>query len=344
MFTRLSIAAILILSACSSDDAGDGGVVFDAGPNDNVDADTRSGETFTATWGPYDVPAGTEDTRCFVTRLTNDRQIRVGEITNVLGDASHHFIVYRIASGDVSTEPYPCQPFADTLNPANGAPLMVTQKAEETLALPDGVAFTLEPNQLIRLELHFINTTEAVQSVTATSTFRTMAIDDFEFEADFLFVGNPDIDLAPGEVATVGPSFLPLDPDLAGSKIFGITGHTHQYGTDVKVEIGAPGSEVMIYDVPSFNWDEPDTVMLEPAVDVAADTGFKFSCDFNNTSGQQVGFGEGVDDEMCFFWAYYYPSKGARVCFHTDQQGGLDLCCPSDNVICAFLEDYLDQL
>lgn len=344
MLTRLSIAAVLVLSACSSDDSGDGGVVFDGGPNDGIDADTRSGDTFTATWGPYDVPAGAEDTRCFITRLTNDRQIRVGEITNNLGDASHHFIVYRITEGEVSTEPYPCQPFADTLNPANGAPLMVTQKAMETLTLPDGVAFTLEPNQLIRLELHFLNTTNAVQSVTATSTFKTMAEDDFEFEADFLFVGNPDIDLAPGQVATVGPSVLPLPADLAGAKVFGITGHTHQYGTDVKVEIGPPGSEVMIYDVPSFNWDEPDTVMLEPAMDVSTDTGFRFSCDFNNTSGQQVGFGEGVDDEMCFFWAYYYPSKGARVCIHTEQVGGgLDLCCPGDS-LCAFLEDYLDQL
>jgi hypothetical protein len=31
---------------------------------------------------------------------------------------------------------------------------------------------------------------------------------------------------------------------------------------------------------------------------------------------------------MCFFWAYYYPSKGAHVCFHTNQFGNLDVCCP----------------
>ena len=340
MLTRLSIAAVLILSACGDDGGGDGGVVFDGGPNDVIDGDTRSGETFTATWGPYDVAPGVEDTRCFVTRLTNDRQIRVGEITNNLGDASHHFIVYRITEGEVSTEPYACQPFADTLNPENGAPLMVTQKAEETLTLPGGVAFTLETNQLVRLELHFINTSDTVKSVSATSTFKTMADADFEHEADFLFIGNPDIDLAPGQIATVGPSFLPLPQDLTGSKIFGITGHTHQYGTDVKVEVGPESSPTMIYDVPNFNWDEPDTVRLEPAIEIAAGSGFRFSCDFNNTSGQQVGFGEGVDDEMCFFWAYYYPSKGARVCAHTDQQGGVDICCPGD-ALCALLPGLL---
>jgi hypothetical protein len=31
---------------------------------------------------------------------------------------------------------------------------------------------------------------------------------------------------------------------------------------------------------------------------------------------------------MCFFWAYYYPSRGAKVCVHTDQYGGQNLCCP----------------
>lgn len=326
----------MLLSACSSSD---GGAVFDGG-QDVIDGDTRSGETFTATWGPYDVPAGAEDTRCFVTRLTNDRQIRVGEITNVLGAASHHFIVYRIADGEVSTEPYECQPFADTLDPASGAPLMVTQKAEEVLSLPEGVAFTLQPDQLVRLELHFINTTDAVQSVMATSTFKTMADADFQFEADFLFIGNPDIELAPGEIATVGPSFLPLPADLVGSKIFGITGHTHQYGTDVKVEIGPEASPTMIYDVPNFNWDEPETVMLEPAMEIAADSGFRFSCDYNNTGVSNVSFGEGVDDEMCFFWAYYYPSKGARVCVHSDQYA-TDLCCPGDDPLCAYIDQVL---
>ncbi len=336
MLTKLSIAFALLLCACSSD----GGGGADDGGADVIDGDLSAGDTFTATWGPYDVAPGTEETRCMVVKLDNDAQVRIGEISNVLGDASHHFIVYRIADDEVSTEPYPCQPFADTLNPANGAPLMVTQKAEEVLTLPEGVAFTFKTEQYIRLELHYINTSDSIQSVTATSTFKTMPPEDFQFEADFLFIGNPDINLAPGQVATVGPSFLPLPADLAGSKIFGITGHTHQFGTDVKVEVGPIASPTMIYDITNFNWDEPDTVRLDPAVEITADSGFRFSCDFNNTSGSNVGFGEGVDDEMCFFWAYYYPSKGARVCIHTDQSPGADLCCPGES-LCAFLEDFL---
>ena len=39
---------------------------------------------------------------------------------------------------------------------------------------------------------------------------------------------------------------------------------------------------------------------------------------------------------MCFFWAYYYPSKGAKVCIHSDKiGGGVDFCCPG-SPYCSF--------
>jgi hypothetical protein len=37
---------------------------------------------------------------------------------------------------------------------------------------------------------------------------------------------------------------------------------------------------------------------------------------------------------MCFFWAYYYPDHGSKVCFHTFYGGGIDACCPGD-AICS---------
>ena len=48
-------------------------------------------------------------------------------------------------------------------------------------------------------------------------------------------------------------------------------------------------------------------------------------------------FGESANNEMCFFWTYYYPDKGAHVCFHTDKfvAGGYDLCCPDSASLCA---------
>ncbi len=264
-----------------------------------------------------------------IKKLDNTGQLHIGAIHNVLGSVSHHFIVYRVADQPEQPDPFKCQPFTETIDPTKGSPLMITQKFDETLTLPQGVAFTFEPNQTIRLELHFINTTDTDQEETATSTFIPIADGDFQYEADFLFIGNPDITLAPGP-NTLGPTYFPLPTELAGSNFFALTGHEHQWGTSVTVATttGPSGADTSVYDVPNFNWDEPATVYHDPPFQVPAGGGFRFTCDWDNKSGTTVNFGESANDEMCFFWAYYYPSKGAKVCVHTDQIGSFDLCCP----------------
>src|SRR5207248_1116488 len=69
----------------------------------------------TVTFGPITVPAGTEKTQCVVKRLHNDGQVHVGSIHNVLGDASHHMIVYRVGDTVEQPQPFDCVPFRDTL-------------------------------------------------------------------------------------------------------------------------------------------------------------------------------------------------------------------------------------
>ena len=84
---------------------------------------------------------------------------------------------------------------------------------------------------------------------------------------------------------------------------------------------------------------EPETVYHDPPLAMPESGGFMFSCEYYNKSTETVGFGESANDEMCFFWAYYYPSVGPKVCAHTDMFGGLNACCPGD-ALC----EYLDQI
>ena len=96
------------------------------------------------------MPSGDENTQCVILRLGNAEQRRVGAIHKVLGEATHHCIVYRTNDTVERTEPFDCERFVDTLDPTKGSPLMITQRADELLELPEGVAFSLEPNQMIR--------------------------------------------------------------------------------------------------------------------------------------------------------------------------------------------------
>src|SRR5580704_12615047 len=134
----LALAFVLCFAACSTSgkSASPGGV--------------PAGTTYSLSFGPVAVQPGEEHTKCLVLNLGNPQPIHVGSIHNVLSNGSHHMIVYRSTETVEQTTPVDCIPFTDTLDPTKGSTLMVTQKHDDTLQLPEGVAFTLDANQMIR--------------------------------------------------------------------------------------------------------------------------------------------------------------------------------------------------
>src|SRR5215813_4978031 len=161
------------------------------------DAAELNGTTYTLTWGPVMVPASTENTQCVVLKLPNPAAIKVHQLHNKLGDGSHHLIVYKddMDTTEITT-PVDCQPFTGAAN-ASGrvAPMMITQKKDDLLTLPTGVAYTLDANQMIRIEQHYINTSDTAIMATATVEFDVADDATITDEANILFIGSPDINV-----------------------------------------------------------------------------------------------------------------------------------------------------
>ncbi|MDQ3366102.1 MAG: hypothetical protein M3680_11815 [Myxococcota bacterium] len=320
----------------------------DAGTDAEVpwDAPPLTGDMYRLSYGPVSIPPGEEGTKCIWLRLSNAAEIKVHQVHNQLSSSSHHLIVYR---DDMDTTeqltPVDCQPFTGALN-ASGmiAPIIITQKADDQLTLPDRVAYTLKPQQMVKIEMHYLNATDEVMDASATVDFYASDPSAIDHEADILFIGSPDIDIAPGATHTLHQFFtMPSYIDLSAAKIFAITGHTHKLGTNVQVRVspGPTGAMTDVYSPTPFLWSEPETRNHRPGFAVPTGGGFDFECSYKNTTGNRVGFGESAGDEMCFFWAYYYPSQGSKVCVHTEQYGGaagLNVCCPGDS-LCSLIED-----
>ncbi len=319
---RLLVPMIAIATACG----GDG----DATP----DAPQLTGDKYELLFGPVTVQPGQENTQCIQARLSNTAPIKVHNMHNVLMTGSHHLIVYRDDTTlDESSQPFNCEPFTGALNPSGMvAPIMITQRSDDALYMPEGVAYTLAANQMMRVEMHYINTTEAPIEVSAVVELYAAPEGTIREEANILFIGSPDIDIAPNAMATLEQVFTPsrAQLDLTEAKFFAITGHTHKLGTRMTVDLdpAGGGARTSIYAPDPFLWSEPETVTHAPEFKVPDNAGFRFTCDYVNTTGQRIGFGESANDEMCFFWAYYYPSQGSHVCFHTNQFGSIDVCCP----------------
>mgnify|MGYP000343660186 CR=1 FL=1 len=334
---------VVALGGCASQAPGGG-----SGPTD----DPILGD-YALTWGPLQVAPGTESTQCIWRRLGNDAEIKVHGLHNTLSTSSHHLIVYKDDMDTTEqTTPVPCQPFTGALN-ATGRifPMMITQKRDDVLTLPPHVAYTLAPHQMIKIEMHYLNAGEAAASATATVDFLAADPTAIRDEANILFIGSPDITIGPNQSATVHQFF---NPNRAGlhlddARFFAITGHTHRLGTSVTVDVGLDPvlaidpKLVSVYAPQPFSWSEPETTTHSPEFSVPTSGGFDFTCKYYNSTGATVRFGESANNEMCFFWAYYYPSTGAHVCAHTNYRNlNLDLCCPEAGAqLCSLLEGSL---
>jgi hypothetical protein len=317
----LAFACAFLLAACGSTSPSGGG---------NSSSGSAAPPSYTVEFGPIQVAPGEENTQCIVKRLGNPAPIHVGQIHDVLGTSSHHMVLYKVDDTTEQLTPFACTAFTDTLNPAHGNPLIISQKKDDVLTLPQGVAFTLDANQMVRLEMHYINATAQTQTLTTSSTLTVLPDSEYRDDASFLFIGDLDISIPAKSSFTLGPVYYQVPPKFASSSFFAITGHEHQWGTNVQIWTASSASDpgTSVYQIPNWSWSDPTLQKLDPPLVVPTGGGFKFQCDWFNKSANTVQFGESANNEMCFFWAYYYPSQGAEVCFHTQQGGGLDGCCP----------------
>ena len=303
-------------------------------------------QTLVLTAGGWTMQPKDEATRCVLQRLNNENEVWITRIRTKLSTGSHHMIIYRSDAPAEQLDPQKCTPFTETLAGGN-VPLMITQVPTDQLQLPNGVAFKLGAHQMIRIEMHFIDYTKDPITPNGEVNFDTVDKSLVHDEADLLFYGNPDFSIPKGKSYSTPWKFLDVWP---GTKIFALTGHTHGLGKSVDIAV----SDGTITDTPSliypgdtpFSWSEPPLEQFNPPLEFAAGQGFQYRCTWLNDTATTVGFGESATKEMCFFWAYYYPSKGYRMCINDGkyaQYTGSDTTCCPDDALCDSIKAYLGK-
>ncbi|MEK6607296.1 MAG: hypothetical protein AABZ30_06500 [Myxococcota bacterium] len=330
------IVAVALAAACGHDDGARSGAEAEAEAESESESDSEVVGVAASAGASIRLPLdpGDEDTWCVEVRLDNDQPLDVHRIAATLSPQSHHMIVYRSRATVEVTAPFHCTPFVGAFT-GESVPVLITQVARDEVVLPDRVAYAFEPHQMVRLEMHAINTTAEAADAVGAVTFEGLVGGVPDAYADLLFYGALDIDVPPGETGSAGPAFLPVD---AGTRVFALTGHTHRFGTNVSIRkaesILDEGAEVYAHD--DWDWEEPPSDTFDPPLEFAEGGGFRIRCDYENTGTESVGVGESANDEMCFLWAYYWPSMGYQACVAYDS---LSICCP-DDPLCDVIADF----
>jgi hypothetical protein len=176
---------------------------------------------------------------------------------------------------------------------------------------------------MVRMEAHYLNATMAPIMGTGTIVLTGGVPGQSYQQIGMMFCGsvsaldNPG--LPPNAMTALPVGFYGGggDVDFTQMKVFAFTSHEHHRGTDVKVWKGtnAAPTASLLYDNPS--WANPPLATYPDGqlLEFSAGEGLAWQCSYD-TSGvsDTIHFGESAaSDEMCFIWAYYYPSIGRFI-------------------------------
>ena len=254
------------------------------------------------------IASGDEAVKCITVGLGNKDPVMVRKFRTSLNQGSHHMIVYK-SDQPPSAEPFPCMSFGVQ----GGSAIFIAQQAESELALPTDesgvpVALELGANQSLTLEIHYINATAEPIDVIGTVELDVLPASTNVIKSGFVFQGALNIPEIPafGEADTG----ILFQDGIPGTKVFALTTHQHHLGTRMQVWLADTPGDLSTPIADSTSWSDPPLELFDPPLDLPANAnkGFAYRCEWKNTTSSPVYGGLSANDEMCFFWSYYYPS------------------------------------
>jgi hypothetical protein len=165
---------------------------------------------------------------------------------------------------------------------------------------PQGVGRVLHGGQLLVYDFHYLNTSTAVKKARIAVNFHTADANWVQRPIQGFGFYNVTINTPVGEMRSFKAECT-FDRDVVVRKL---VRHTHQWGTDFKVwHLGGPMDGQMIWETPDY--ENTDYVFPE-SITVPRGQGFRFQCDFHNTTDHPLRFGTLATDEMCILFGTWW--------------------------------------
>jgi len=260
-----------------------------------------------------EVPAGVEGTWCQYFVLPEDSH-DIGRYQSRYTPISHHLIVYQTALTPadpvIARGVFDCDR-SDRLRSLAGFHFG-TQTASDDVTYPAGIGKRQQPNEVVMLEYHAINTgNEAVRAEARVNFWYSES--PVQTLADTLFFYQPTIFVAPGEAGQAS-MHCEIDGDI--SLLYALP-HMHRRGVgfEATVSDGPDGPRRPLLTTNSY---EVGTTRYDPFVEVRAGQAIDFTCHYQNSESFPVIEGSSAArNEMCTFAATFISPSGAPLSAET---------------------------
>lgn len=266
------------------------------------------------------IESGTDVEYCEVVQLpgTPDDIYYVNGFELAMSPLSHHLIVTALEPGSPGDQQAQVGDRTDCIGAeflyGHGSVRDVfgSQQPFHEQFFPEGVGKTLRGGQKLVFDYHYFNPTE--DAVPARAALNLHVVDSIEREAYSFSFNKMSFSIPAGQTGSTSASCTFTDDVVVSS----ITRHTHRWGTNFSVWF-AGGERDGEHIWTSRDWEhEVDFDFEEGPVTMSAGEGFRFECEFDNTTSGPLSFGLKATDEMCILFGTYWAAEpGGSVEYQT---------------------------
>jgi hypothetical protein len=212
---------------------------------------------------------------------------------------AHHLIVFFQTGGrDGSLEDCSGNEFA--------AGPYGSQRLDDSLSYPSGVAANLPATTGLRIQAHYLNASQSPVTPTVQLTMKKAS--GITQPAAVLFMSNLDISVPAGATAAAVSKTCKLPFDV---KLVQASGHMHRHGTSFVAR--TPDRQLFS----STMWSDVEPAFFDPPLALSSGTDVTFTCTYDNPGNTPLVYGDSAEtDEMCIFSAQFFPAPfGGWSCF-----------------------------
>jgi hypothetical protein len=291
------LSLVLLAGGCALHPAGTSG--GDAGSS-RITNDGNG--TYTITLDRFTVAPGQERYACQDFANPFDGEAAgIHQFASQMTPGSHHLLLfYKPGAAD--------GPLADCSGTEFAAGPYGSQRPDDQIAYPPGVAAVVAPSDGFRVQVHYLNASTSPIDVSVELRLTRAADSTVRDHAAILFFDNTQIDVPAGATGVVVQKTctLPFAANLVQA-----TGHMHEHGR--RFQAVAAGQT--IFDSSSFSDVTP--ALFDPPLALPAGTAITFSCTYDNDSAAPIEYGDSArTNEMCIFSAQFFPAPfGGWTCF-----------------------------
>jgi hypothetical protein len=258
---------------------------------------------------------------CFVVSTGSEEAVKASAFVPLVDNDQivHHIVLFGSTDGrgipddETATTGFTC----NGLGGPGWLPVTAWGPGNQTTQFPDGAAFTLVPTTQYILQMHYYESYEGAATATDQTGYGVILDDSADRAVITAPFGPTSFRIPAGaEAYSKGDTVTWSYGDY---EILGSWPHMHVLGSGFQQKIlRADGSEDCLLQMDDWDFHSQVTAMFNEAAPITSGDKIVTTCTWDNSEDnpaqvndpvQEVTFGEGTADEMCFAFTYITAAR-----------------------------------